>query len=52
MNHNLSRRDMLKGTAAGAVGLVAGLAPAAASARAGCRHTALLGERGALDAGG
>jgi ABC-type glycerol-3-phosphate transport system substrate-binding protein len=33
MNQKLSRRDMLKGTAAGAVGLVAGLAPAAAPAQ-------------------
>lgn len=33
MNHQLSRRDLLKGTAAGAAGLVAGLAPAAAPAQ-------------------
>ena len=33
MNHKLSRRDMLKGTAAGAVGLIAGLAPAAVPAQ-------------------
>ena len=29
MNQKLSRRDMLKGTAAGAAGLAAGLAPGA-----------------------
>ena len=34
MSHNLSRRDMLKGTAAGAVGLAAGLAPGAILASA------------------
>jgi ABC-type glycerol-3-phosphate transport system substrate-binding protein len=34
MSNNLSRRDMLKGTAAGAVGLAAGLAPAATLASA------------------
>ncbi len=33
MNQKLSRRDMLKGTAAGAVGLAAGLAPGAAPAQ-------------------
>ena len=33
MKHQLSRRDMLKGTAAGAVGLVAGLTPAAVPAQ-------------------
>jgi len=34
MNHQLSRRDMLKGTAAGAAGLAAGLAPAVSLAKA------------------
>ena len=33
MDHKLSRRDMLKGTAAGAVGLIAGLTPAAVPAQ-------------------
>ena len=33
MNQKLSRRDMLKGTAAGAVGLVAGLTPSMAPAQ-------------------
>ena len=33
MTHKLSRRDMLKGTAAGAVGLVASLTPAAVPAQ-------------------
>ena len=50
MTHKLSRRDMLKGTAAGAAGLVAGLTPFP-GARAGHGDAAFSSEHNALDAG-
>jgi ABC-type glycerol-3-phosphate transport system substrate-binding protein len=42
MNQKLSRRDMLKGTAAGAAGLAAGLAPGATLASAPAQDTVTL----------